>query len=230
MKNIRFLKFTLLAVFLIAALASTSATAQEKGKRPKASEIHAWAKDKNFIDFVKLDFTEASQNRDSQLIPKEFLSNPCEENTVGKLKDILAVYDSLSVNRLKMVCYKSDIPEVILGNNTLLLFSDRILKDWSESEVRAAVGHEIFHGAFVREFGESRVAGDFDALQAIELKCDALAIHLLKHFGLETKSLKKVLKKQENFMKGNNIYLTTTDKTHPEFAIRYTLIELMTEE
>lgn len=220
MKQLR-ISLLLLVVFLIVPQASYAFSGIE--------EIAAWIKDKNITEFVSLNFNEVSQSEDSKALPAEFTERPCEEHSVTKFRKALLPLNEFSVSKLKFVCYRSLVPEVLLGNNTVLLFSDAVLDMWSDDDIVAAVSHEIFHGYFFLEFRKYRLAEDYEGLQKIELKCDALAVQTLKHIGRDPKSYLKFLKKMEKYTNRPDVYVTVTDKTHPSFSERYDLIRMLTK-
>ena len=191
--------------------------------------VENWTKGVKFVDYLKLEIRPEVQNLDKSHLPSGYLTNDCTAKQLAKFVALLEVYKRFAADRLGVVCYAGKTTELLLANDSLILVSSKDFGEWSDDKIRAAVAHELFHSAFYLEYNGYRLKSDFAGLQSIELRCDALAVQLMKEVGINPKNLTKVLKKQEQFVKNLNLSQEEL-QTHPNFATRYRLIEDLSKQ
>ena len=90
---------------------------------------------------------------------------------------------ALSGVKMQLVVFKHKVPTVFTWKETFITFSTAALDLLSDDEAAALVAHEIGHLYFNGRLQKARAAGDAGLSRVIELKCDLVALNLLRLSG-----------------------------------------------
>lgn len=120
-----------------------------------------------------------------------------EARALAALRPILAFHQREDVFVLKVI----DLPQAVIGLHAraVLLMSRPVFRLLTEPELHAVVAHEVGHDFFWDEYISLRERRDARGRQALELRCDGIAVLTLVAFGREPTALLTALRKLVEF-------------------------------
>lgn len=165
-------------------------------------------------DFIKIEANSKVKAKDYDTFKKMLKPETtlCSENTLVIFNRKLEVaVKVLPIINLNFFCYESEFPGIGFYNKSLLVVSNKSLELLTDDEFVAALGHELGHTSFTNEVVAAAEKKNFEKLKLIELKCDVIAVALLRKVGfvngeeLLVDALKKIFNSGETFHKDHYI-------------------------
>jgi hypothetical protein len=111
----------------------------------------------------------------------ELTPEPREIERLAELRAVLTFHGRLDAVTIKII----DLPRAAVGLHarSILLISRPAVRLLSAGELQGMVAHEIGHEFFWADFDHARARKDRLARQAIELKCDGIAVLTMRAIG-----------------------------------------------
>jgi hypothetical protein len=109
------------------------------------------------------------------------------------LSRVLRAADRERVYVVKVV----DVQQAAAGNHlrSVLVITGPALKLLDADELQAIVAHELAHEYVWRDYDDASTRGDDERLQQLELVCDAVAVLILWHAGVDGAALPRALER-----------------------------------
>jgi len=85
--------------------------------------------------------------------------------------------------RVELFLYQSNTPRAALWMGCVLILSDSLVALLYDADLMGIVAHELAHSYFMDEMVAAQKTNDERGMKVIELKCDAVAMLLLKLLG-----------------------------------------------
>ena len=181
------MKYIISSVLIVLFLSSLVEAKSDKQIVAEASE---WAKAEinnlslNPEIFLKFNSNSEEKQKDvstfKQMLKKDVVF--CSESLLDKFNNKLAfVATKYPILGLNYICYESELPSTGFYNQSLLVVSSQTIQSLTDEEFLSVVGHELGHTFFTDEMSKAILQNDYETPKLIELKCDVIALALLKH-------------------------------------------------
>ena len=125
------------------------------------------------------------QTRILSALPSEGELTPTtvERAKVTALDPVLKIYRRLGSVSVKVV----DVPyaHVAMHGRVILLVTREALSLITVSEFQAIVAHELAHEFFWDDYDAALKGGEYERLQELELRCDGIAVMILRALGID---------------------------------------------
>lgn len=146
--------------------------------------------------------------------------SPGEQQTLASARALLR-----ALHRSDVVVVVIDVPQAFIGlhGRVVLLVSRPALTLLSSSEVTAVVAHELGHDLLWEHYEQARRDNATTRLRTLELRCDAIAVLILRSKRLAVARLVTGLGKLERFNK--SISAVADSDRYPHLALRSRVIE-----
>jgi hypothetical protein len=129
------------------------------------------------------------QTRILSALPSEGELTPTavESAKVAALDPVLKIYRRLGRVSLKVV----DVPYALVAmhGRAVVLVTREALSLITVSELQAIVAHELAHEFFWEDYDAALKDGKYERLQELELRCDGIAVMILRALGADSAHL-----------------------------------------
>ena len=128
--------------------------------------------------------------------------------------------------RVELFLYQSKTPRAALWMGCVLILSDSLVALLYGSDLMGIVAHELAHSYFMDEMVAAQKTNDERGMKVIELKCDAVAMLLLKLLGSDPiyhiRGVKMIVNRNPNNSFSGVPYLQSSGelRTHPSVVER----------
>jgi Zn-dependent protease with chaperone function len=160
----------------------------------------------SYLNTIRLpSVSPESKSKLIAILPKQDIVSPSAESRtkLAAVEPILRYHDLSSVIDLKVIRMGQAVVLFLAG--AAVLISEEALDLLSAKEFQAIIAHELGHGYFWNEWQQARMNKQYDKMQEIELRCDALAVITMSHLGLDPSSFISAINKLTRSHKGNLI-------------------------
>lgn len=117
----------------------------------------------------------------------------------AKLAALPPVLDYLERRETGVTILRAGLAWAGFLEGAAILVTEEAIDIFTAEELQAVVAHELAHEYFSDEYAAARRAEDYDTVQEIELRCDAVSIITMKTLGARPEALLSAVSKLTRF-------------------------------